>query len=66
MTKFNIGNEVRLKSGGPRMIVEDILPNNLFVCTYIHNLLEQKREMFSADKLEAADRLKYCPSILID
>jgi uncharacterized protein YodC (DUF2158 family) len=66
MMKFTIGQEVRLKSGGPRMIIEDILSDDLYICTYIHNLAEFKKEIFHAEKLETAERLKYCPSILIE
>ena len=48
------------------MIVEDVLPNNIIVCTYIYNFVEQKRELFSSEKLETAERLKYCPRILLE
>ncbi len=66
MRKFTKGNEVRLKTGGPRMIVEDILPNNIIVCTYIYNFVDHKRELFSAENLETAERLKYCPRNLLE
>lgn len=66
MSKFKKGDEVRLRYGGPRMVVEEILPGDRIRCSYIHNLIEQRTGIFETRQLESAERLKYCPHSLLE
>ena len=52
MIDFKPGQVVRLKSGGPRMTVKEILPDGRVVCQWEDKIV--KRAIFAAHTLELA------------
>ena len=66
MIKIKKGNEVRLKTGGPRMTVEEVLSNGKALCSYIFDFREFRRDVFPVEKLELAGKFKFYPEELLD
>jgi uncharacterized protein YodC (DUF2158 family) len=54
MGQFKIGDVVVLKSGGPKMTVNAILPNGRFMCAWFVGATPHK-EQFNTDALEKAE-----------
>ena len=52
--KFNIGDTVRLKSGGPLMTIESEI-NGRFWCSWFDEKKQFKKETFPPETLEADD-----------
>ena len=55
MRKFNVGDVVRLKSGGPTMTVQGETTTNKIICKWFVNNSDIKKSSFAPDSLELAE-----------
>lgn len=66
MMVFRKGKDVCLKSGGPRMTVEEITKDGMVVCNYISNNGEFSQKTFKPQELEYAERFRFIPEEYLD
>ena len=52
---FKVGDDVRLRSGGPIMTVEEVLLNNKLRCSFINRRQEFETKDFDINELEWVD-----------